>query len=510
MSRNLSDDEDMTSSTPSSPSTPVTASANPHIPLPPLLDLKTPPQSQDNTPYASRTATGSLSNPSGVPASATRTDSVSSAATAPPTLQTGASSASAAGNAGGGSFVDEGTGDITASPTRRRPSGAVPFGSGGTATSNGVSVMPSSEPGVPAWLTKRGLEEIANVEERLLDRQFSTHMYASIFSDKDVTGQNLYPKHLNLYFFDLAEDPDDRQIMGSLSMYPPETSEGTVTSWIPLETAFPSSSGCESIFWSAQGTLAAWDPNYGIFVNTSVKCIPPAATTWWGQAILGQNSLTRLSLGPITCPSAYKTVTTINVANIGGTSTFVACCPPDYTIAKVQSESIRVGIYGLECSSVVPAGKAITFATRNRQGTWFLTTTSYTTVTQAWGVPINGYNIADQITSSASTTSTIGASTTAGTSLTTNTTPTTPATPTTNTTNTTPTTNTTHPTSDTTHSSSGTTQPSFGLSTGAIAGIGVGVAFGALALGALITIIFLKFRAKRKRIGGGEDWVGPI
>ncbi|KAK6335545.1 hypothetical protein TWF696_002317 [Orbilia brochopaga] len=187
MSRNLSDDEDMTSSTPSSPSTPVTASANPHIPLPPLLDLKTPPQSQDSTPYASRTATGSLSGPSG-PSSATaasRSDSIGGSSTHPPQLQTGASTASSAG------IYDEATGEITASPTMRRPSGVVSpnVGSGPASTmSNGVSVMHSTEPGVPAWLTKRGLEEIANCEERLLDRQFSTHMYGSIFSDKDVTG----------------------------------------------------------------------------------------------------------------------------------------------------------------------------------------------------------------------------------------------------------------------------------------------------------------------------------
>src|SRR5271167_705514 len=114
--------------------------------------------------------------------------------------------------------------------------------------------------------------------------------------------------------------------MSSLSIYPPETHGGTVTSWIPVGTAFPSSSGCESLYWSfVQSTLAAWDPGYGISVDTNVKCVPPAATTWWDQDRLGVNSLTRVSLGPITCPSAYMTVTTI-IEN--QSSTFVACCPP--------------------------------------------------------------------------------------------------------------------------------------------------------------------------------------
>ncbi|KAF3905495.1 hypothetical protein ABW20_dc0108876 [Dactylellina cionopaga] len=164
----------MTSSTPSSPSTPVNALANPHIPLPAHLDLKTPPQSQDNTPYVSRTI-GATSFPS---------SGVSGAAA--PTLQTSASTASATfQELDGGADLTSGGGSAAGSAAgRRRQSGAALAGA-----SNSVSVMPSTEQGVPAWLTKRGLEEIQNVEERLLDRQFSTQMYGSIFNDKDMNVQ---------------------------------------------------------------------------------------------------------------------------------------------------------------------------------------------------------------------------------------------------------------------------------------------------------------------------------
>ena len=113
--------------------------------------------------------------------------------------------------------------------------------------------------------------------------------------------------------------------MSSLSFYPPETNGGTLTSWIPVGTTFPSQSGCESLYWSVVvGTLAVWDPGYGISVDTNVKCLPPAATTWWNQNNLGVDSLTRVSLGPITCPSDYTTGTT-TIRN--QFSTFVACCP---------------------------------------------------------------------------------------------------------------------------------------------------------------------------------------
>ncbi|KAK6531407.1 hypothetical protein TWF281_008212 [Arthrobotrys megalospora] len=171
MSNNLSDDEDMISS-PSSPATPVNATANPHLPA--HLDLKTPPQSQDNTPYASRVGTSTFPAPT-------------SASTA--TLQTTTSTASAtfhdlensemtgSGSAAGGS-------SSVATGGRRRQSQMTLAALQGN--NNSVSVMQSTEAGVPMWLTKRGLEEIHNVEERLLDRQFGTLMYASIFNDKDM------------------------------------------------------------------------------------------------------------------------------------------------------------------------------------------------------------------------------------------------------------------------------------------------------------------------------------
>ncbi|RVD84335.1 uncharacterized protein DFL_006087 [Arthrobotrys flagrans] len=186
MSRNLSDDEDMISS-PSSPATPVNATAAPHLPA--HLDLKTPPQSQDNTPYASRIAPTSFP----APTSASTATLQTSASTASATFHdlenremTGGSSSAAAGpatvavgNAGGSA-----SGSSVATGGRRRQSQMTLSGSQG---GNGVSIMQSTEAGVPMWLTKRGTEEVHNVEERLLDRGFSTHMYASIFNEKDMS-----------------------------------------------------------------------------------------------------------------------------------------------------------------------------------------------------------------------------------------------------------------------------------------------------------------------------------
>jgi hypothetical protein len=111
-------------------------------------------------------------------------------------------------------------------------------------------------------------------------------------------------------------------------VHPPETNAGTVTSWLPLTTPWPSSQGCSSIFL-AHGNFAAgavayvFDPTYGISVDANVRCWPPEATTWWAQTFLG-NTGTTVELGPFVCPAAYTTATTTVVNAL---STLVGCCP---------------------------------------------------------------------------------------------------------------------------------------------------------------------------------------
>jgi len=107
---------------------------------------------------------------------------------------------------------------------------------------------------------------------------------------------------------------------------PPETNGKTVTSWIPITSAYPSQPLCPDLFWSyVPNTIAAWDPGYGISVDDgSHSCHPKAVTTWWDAERLGHNTLTTVSLGPFTCPQAYFTAKT-SVKDTS--STMVACCP---------------------------------------------------------------------------------------------------------------------------------------------------------------------------------------
>lgn len=105
----------------------------------------------------------------------------------------------------------------------------------------------------------------------------------------------------------------------------PETNGNVVTSWIPLESAWPQQPDCTSALWNYyKNIVAAWDPGYGVSANTDVTCHPKAVTTWWLQERLGPNTETVVSLGPINCPEDYYTATE-RVQD--SSSTLVACCP---------------------------------------------------------------------------------------------------------------------------------------------------------------------------------------
>lgn len=102
--------------------------------------------------------------------------------------------------------------------------------------------------------------------------------------------------------------------------HPPETILGTVTSWLPVTTAYPSVSGCESAIWGTANAVG-WDPRVGVSSLANLQCLPGAVTTWFNQLA---KSSTWYSLGPFVCPQSYSTTS----ENIVGTTTKFTCCPP--------------------------------------------------------------------------------------------------------------------------------------------------------------------------------------
>ncbi|KAB5572791.1 hypothetical protein GE09DRAFT_684292 [Coniochaeta sp. 2T2.1] len=233
----------------------------------------------------------------------------------------------------------------------------------------------------------------------------------------------------------------------------PETNAGIVTSWVPITTAYPSVQGCDQLYYSVvANTVAAWDPGYGINVADS-SCLPRAATTWWNQGNLGRNTETVMSIGPITCPQAFYTART-SVKD--SSSTLVGCCPIGYTFASFLGN----GNTG-QCVSDLNAGQLITYAARNSVGRWVISTQTILDKTTVAGIPINGWQFAQQTgtasTACATSTITVAAS----------------------------------PNSNITSSDNG-------LSSGAKAGIGVGVSLGVIGLLTLLAGIWMMMRARRR------------
>jgi hypothetical protein len=82
--------------------------------------------------------------------------------------------------------------------------------------------------------------------------------------------------------------------------HPPETTSGTVTSWLPVTTAFPAVAGCESAIWG-MNLAVAWDPRVGVSTLANLQYLPGAVTTWFSQPFKNVNTV--FSLGPFQCPN---------------------------------------------------------------------------------------------------------------------------------------------------------------------------------------------------------------
>jgi hypothetical protein len=183
--------------------------------------------------------------------------------------------------------------------------------------------------------------------------------------------------------------------------HPPETNFGTVTSWIPLTTAWPLTTACFSSFdcfgdFATGAPIFIFDPLYGISVDTAFRCLPPAVTTWWDQQNNGDTG-TIVSLGPVMCPVAYTTAYT---SLVNGQSTLVGCCPTGYDFIGINPQGDAD-----ECTSVIHAGQRINYVyLTGNPASWISTSATLSTATVAYAVQINGYNFAS--TPSATSTST--------------------------------------------------------------------------------------------------------
>ncbi|OTA96489.1 hypothetical protein M434DRAFT_8932 [Hypoxylon sp. CO27-5] len=239
----------------------------------------------------------------------------------------------------------------------------------------------------------------------------------------------------------------------------PETNRGTVTSWIPIETAYPHQPGCDNYLWKyVPSIIAAWDPGYGISVKTDATCLPKPVTTWWLQDRFGPIQDTVLSIGPITCPQDYYTA---KASAKDTSSTLIACCPMNYNFVSF----FEPGSTG-QCTSAIKKGDVVTYA--QRDSSWKVTSSSATAATTVAAIPVNGWVFAAPTESTAASASSCDAAVSEALA---------------------------------NHIATGNAScdavGGSGISSGAAAGIGVGVSLGVTGLAALGAGLFMMFRTRR-------------
>ncbi|KAH9988826.1 hypothetical protein F4779DRAFT_610745 [Xylariaceae sp. FL0662B] len=276
-------------------------------------------------------------------------------------------------------------------------------------------------------------------------------------------------------------------------LYPPETSSGVVTSFIPLTTAFTPSVECTSYFRLNGPSLVAFDPGYGLDINTDVRCAPSAVTTWWEQGRFGGGSdtdHTAVSLGPLTCPDEW---TTLASSVKEKSSTLALCCPSGYYLKNGTPGSV-----GGDCLSDISSGATLTFASTSGfdSTSWRTATTTLSDKSYVGAIAVVGWNIesASSTTSATSPQSTVSSFSSA-----------------TITSSTGPSDNpslisTSQPPSNPTPVS----QKSTNISAGTAAGIGVGVGVGVILFSILVYIGCVKRSRKREEANFGVENNQPV
>ncbi|KGO75606.1 hypothetical protein PITC_050360 [Penicillium italicum] len=268
----------------------------------------------------------------------------------------------------------------------------------------------------------------------------------------------------------------------SAVLYPAETNSGTVTSYVPLTTTWTPPSECYTKYRLDGPSLMAFDPAYGLDVETGLVCGPPAMTTWWEQGLLGDHGsyATRISIGPMSCPDNWSTLAS---STKDSSSILQMCCPSGFYLGDAIPGSVAGN-----CLSNVFSGMTLTYGSTayDDSTSWSMATTTLTSISTVGAIGLVGWNIKYPSTATA----------TSMTSTTTTTPSTSTATSMTSATTTTPSTSATSQNSNSGSSS--------GLDTGAKIGIGIGIGVGAIGVIALLTTLYL-FRRRKQRTTAEPD-----
>ncbi|KAK1749851.1 hypothetical protein QBC47DRAFT_365904 [Echria macrotheca] len=174
------------------------------------------------------------------------------------------------------------------------------------------------------------------------------------------------------------------------------TANGTPTQFLPLSTPWPAATDCASkLYQHDDGRMLAWDPFYGRAFDAKVQsCHAPEVSAWWFQTAPPITTYT--ALGPsFACPQRYSTV---QVALLADDTPYVYCCPSQYDLLVPQP---LTKAFPSQCVSSIFPGQTFTYLGLTETTKRVLMTSVVRTGTvTVFGVPVNGFNIKAEATSS--------------------------------------------------------------------------------------------------------------
>lgn len=130
------------------------------------------------------------------------------------------------------------------------------------------------------------------------------------------------------------------------STFTATTKNNTITSWIPMDRGWTMPTGCASLFhyniYPFDGPkLVAYDPSWGVDIDTSYSCQPTAVSSWFLQATTtstqsgSQIFTTSISIKPMTCPDGYSEAA---IKAIDASTSAVMCCPSSVYFLDMKIE----------------------------------------------------------------------------------------------------------------------------------------------------------------------------
>ncbi|EPE31057.1 hypothetical protein GLAREA_04024 [Glarea lozoyensis ATCC 20868] len=200
--------------------------------------------------------------------------------------------------------------------------------------------------------------------------------------------------------------PEEEETLHSRSL---QTSNDTVTAWLPISTPFPSALGCSTLFHGNENGIYAFDPFYKVYIAPKApRCLPIEATflSLAQESDLDSTTITTLGktqvlttttvLGPtFVCPQAYSEVKTIS---LDASRTETLCCPSGFSLG------FSAAWYKTQCFSSLRRSQTLTLQSyggdyRTAKLTTLRITSDSLDIMSAFG--LNGINVVASTTSSA-------------------------------------------------------------------------------------------------------------